>query len=342
MKNSGKIIAGGVITAAILAWTVFRAKKNYKKLSAEEVICEETHAVKGAVIVPENACLVKDLIREVWNEEGDDVVVIDDIITGKVQNVLHIKERFDDRLGRNVVELLFQVPENIYRKGRGMGEFVEQVRGKWDPESEELVGESFIGKITSFMEKYAGEQSPSIVKSSVEGYVYGTWKDEDVVNKAMVSVSKNTYEHNYMNPEHTRVTEWVADLNSELQKGEKSVLETTHGNYFTPIRAIACVKVIIDGLTLEAARAIVKDCLAGEFKVQTSAGNYTFDRFLFYDPNGVNEQTVFEVIEEEGSYTIASTDLVDEIGSIDNEEETRGNLLESAGIDADALKEAIA
>lgn len=277
----------------------------------------EEQISKGEVTPVPN--LPEEAFREIVNESiiDDDSLLVDNIICkdGKTQeNVVHIKQRYDDRLRRDVVEVLFEIPVSALSKetrcksdgSTTVLDFIESIRGIYDRETETVVSSGFTGTMEEIVRKHTGPMDTCVIGSRVAGYVFGEYDIDGETRSCMFSVPKAVFY-----PTYERVTDFIKA--ARLEPGKKAI-ETDSGQTINIIDAIAVVQVMFPvqdlynpGINKKSLIEIVKTIYDEPLGVTGATGTFEYDKFLFYDSSDQSGTSVFDIVSTEGKLKIVTT-----------------------------------
>lgn len=269
MKNSklGLYVLGGTVILGGLVWVVRRAKKTVREIEQREKenkqllldsgLSEEDiekieeqienhhgsgnkkHCQDDDVDCTVNVC--KDTYEYLRFESDIELnsLDIDTILDGPSEHVVHLCQRFDKKLKRNVLDFLFEIPKSALPRGENVkiyrkwvdgntctGDFITQIKGKWDFEKQE----SKLGWIDWMTEMVKDPvnvglkiKTDPLVNSQLEGYIFlkyesfdhgnGDWFEESRLFK----IPRVLHENNPFNSDHTDLTDFIYDLRLEIE-----------------------------------------------------------------------------------------------------------------------------
>ena len=208
----------------------------------------------------------------------------------KTEKVTHVLQRFDDRLGREVLDFLFEIPtsalpdyrdggERIRRREDGytsVKDFSKAIKGEYDVEQQKSISKGFSGDMEMIVqnEQFLGFKMKGgnlEADSRVDGYIYLKYdkKDEngewDTYSKFM-KIPKEICRQNPWNEKHQRVTDFVFDLKEAMKTEPQETLGKllTHGgdpeiirnprivDTFAAIRVTFCIQggQFLDGINI--------------------------------------------------------------------------------------------
>ena len=265
--------------------------------------------------------LVKKLFT--WARFDSDIPVecmdIDEISSEERENIVHFIQRYDPKKGRNMLDLLFELPTSALpdvkeggkarrRHADGMtcvGDFMKTLRGKFDEETGILKKSEVILDWEKMVrdEKNVGFKIKSSIGADVnlEGYFFLEYEefidDEWKTCTKMVKILPEFYKNNKLNPNHTRVTDYVCDIKDYYEDKEVDNLPissaTDNIRNIEILGAMIAIRVTfpmqdtmhIDGINFESAKEILRD-IYYKLEVKGSGdGSFKYEYYLFHNPN---------------------------------------------------------
>ena len=217
----------------------------------------------------------------------------------RTEKVTHVLQRFDDKLRREVLDFLFEIPTSAlldYRDGgdrvrrredgfTSVRDFSEKIKGKYDMEQRVVISKGFSGDMEMIVqnEQFLGFKLKGgnlEADSRVEGYIYlkydkrdenGEW---DTYSK-FIKIPKELCKQNPWNPDHQKVTDFVHDLKEAMKTKPQKVLGKmlTHGgdserirnprivDTFAAIRVTFCIQggQFLDGINVTSGCKILEN-----------------------------------------------------------------------------------
>lgn len=337
-KNWGLLIAGLAVLGGGAWFIINRARKTYQELGRREEENREILEKSGLKEedLDKKAPLPGDpdygvdteiyLPRLIYEEAfqsnlEDDCLDLDRAIGGDghspSEHVVHIRQRFDTKIKRNVLDFLFEIPLSAIPEDRDsrkftdgntcVANFVTAIRGEKNKETGK-----YNGGLAKEMERIINDsrynginidrmRARCIVDQRIEAYYFVAYKElddngEDLIScSAMLPVPKEHYENNIYNSDHTRASDFVGDLASvilekgpqELEFERKDIVEAQVRDVILTFRVTVKLRDAyhIDGINVKSAIAIL-EYIADEFNViGWGGGSFKYTNFVFYAPD---------------------------------------------------------
>lgn len=264
--KTGLVIGGLLVLGAGAAWLIKRVKSTCNELEKREkqnrevleqsgAHIDETVADEDQIAVDEDGTEVDiavNLPKQLNSMISDDTkyeveaVSLDDFVfseNGASEHVVHISQRYDRGLKRNVLDILFEIPlsaqwsgptarkRRSYRDGNTcVGNFMSTIRGTYNEELD-IVEKGFQEEIEFLVNSKTILGAPikkknqkTIVYSGITAYMHVTYEeksrenDEWLTTTRMVEVPKEFYKNNPFNAEHNGITDFICDLREEMEK----------------------------------------------------------------------------------------------------------------------------
>lgn len=364
MKKSLKICLGLATLAAagIAILKIFRdAKKEYKELELREKVNQtlpRTENPGESKVDTEDeeedqvdyeTNLPKRLFREVrYNLSNIDLPVdcvdLDYVFEGKYpsEHVVHVKQCFDERSNRNVLDFLFEIPisalpnvkdktvkvERKYTDGSTcVGDFVRAIKGVYDRDLNEVTDRGFAGEMEDIVTNAENlgiqiKNSKAFRDCRLEGYIFLSYQEKDEEDDEwfdvvrLLPVNKSICENNPYNETHTSATDYIFDLKSHLREGEDGpVLESSDPEKFRNLKVLdgfAAVRVSfnmqdkrnIDGINHASGAKIMK-------MISENLRIYRGDQYDEDQKGGVFEYTSFMFYDPDSISTVSVFDVND-------------------------------
>lgn len=347
-KNWGLLITGLVILGGGAWYIVNRARKTYQELGRREEENREIlkqsgmkeeevdHAPKPGdpdYGVDINICLPRIIFEkgyfesdiEQWHFDLDRALGYSDRDGNKVdsdedrfppsEHVVHIRQRFDEKSKRNLLDFIFEIPVSAlpydkearsYKDGNTcVADFVKALRGNKDKETGK-----YSGGFAREMEKVIsdprnvgipGIRSKAVVEQRVEGFYFATYKEtfedgsEPLECSAMLTIPESHYTNNQYNPDHDKVSDFVYDLlqviktdgPQDLVFDREDIIDGKVGDVLLGFRVTVKLRDAyhIDGINANSAISILEK-IVDEFQViGWNKGLFKYEYFMFYAPN---------------------------------------------------------
>lgn len=261
------LVVGGLLLlgAGVAVWLSKRVKSTCKELENREKENEDALKESGLteekpreeVIALDDDGTEVDIevnlpkaLNEMISKDSNyliEAVDVDEFIFGnKVsEHVVHIMQRYDRGLKRNVVDILFEIPLSALWSGKDagkkrsyydgntcVGDFVTTIRGKYNEDLdrvengfEEVIRYLVDNKIILGTTLKKGKKAKdTIIYSGVSAYITATYerRDEDgeweTITSMLDITKKKLIKENPFNPEHERATEFVCDMRVALDE----------------------------------------------------------------------------------------------------------------------------
>lgn len=335
--NLGKLALVLLAVGGGLYWVVKHSKKTYREIGRRE---EENREIlkksgfteedldilsqkeEGEAGVDEEINLCKKIYEQVRFESTMPVSVVDLEAINHSEKVIHIFQRFDEKLKRNFLDLRFQVPTSALSGNRGsrnyangntcVGDFISTIRGKFNEGENKLEGgwvewmEDIVRENQNFGNGKIINKS-RLVDSRIEGYYYVTAEKnfgDDVKEDwqpigMFFSVPPSIFKNNPYNSEHDKLTDYILDLMIELDNSDGEGVDLCGVSYGDDIRNVKIVDVIcavrvsfvmqdqwnLDGINATSALKIL-DTVYNEAEINGAGdGVFSYEYFLIYDPD---------------------------------------------------------
>lgn len=329
-RNWGYIFLGGLIIAAGGWWLTRRAKETYKELKRREKLGEE---------LMKNAGLTEDAVTTLPPRPGDPDYGVDMKINlpymlfekgrfesleipqeyfdsdriftekGTSEHVVHVRQRFDKQLRRNLLDLIFEIPRsavspNIEDRSSNdgytsIGNFIYAFKGDKINNNNDF---AFSGGLVNTIRNIINDPQYGIsdlkvvpknpiVSNRLVGYYfmkYDVVEDGEVIKaSAMLPIPETHYEG-------MKLSDYVHEINVKLDKRERIDISLSDPRVQNvevgDIILGYCITLKmndaynIDGINVNSGLAILR-YIADEFEVlnRTGRGKFQYLSFLFYD-----------------------------------------------------------
>lgn len=315
MKNLAKI-GLAVLGTAGLAYVIYkRAVQVHKAIEEREKEVTKIKEQTGFEEVdsddsPETGdCTInlpKDLIAECnrSSEIPSDSIKLSNIFAPGNSNIVRIRQSFDRNTKRNILSLMFQVPNSALKNKTygtiNVGDLIRAIKGKYSHAEDRMVSDDYF---VNYITKALDQQQNPVIGTFLNGYVYFSWEEEGHREVRLSMIPKETYE----NLGYDRITDYVQDLRKQ---DVKIACRNEEGKVFTAdiIEAFVVLEVKIlmqdrfnlDGINKKSALTILEK-IYNDLEIEPTHSNgcyFRYNNFLFYDiddPRGVD---VFYIDEE--------------------------------------------